>query len=167
MLALGVISASVFLGMLSRFVIELHFSDEGARVSYGYEHRQNTAADEKETPEEIENILYSDDLFSVYSEDDAEGELILTEKERSPGRATPTGSKNRKNDLDLSGYNVTPRKTGVNDVIPPNNAPESGVIRADKNKPVKDMYLREETQKSNITIPVESVDIEWIKRIWK
>ena len=162
MFALGVISASVFFGMISRFVIELHFN-EAASVSRGREHRQNSVVDEKENPEEIESVLYSDDFYSIYPEDGEEGELTLTKIKRSPGRTISPRAK----DLDLSGYNVTPRKAGINDVIPPNSTPESGVIKPDKNKPVKDMYLREETQKSNITIPVEPVDIEWIKRIWK
>ena len=172
--ALIVISASVFLGIISRFMTELHFNSNEESYAF-HENDRDIAAGKKvneethETHEEIEGITLTD-FFSNFPEDNIEIELSPPARnQRSTERSAPARSQNEDETIvDLSEYHITSRRMDKSDIIPYNNAPTSGVIRPDKNRPpVKDMYLREETRRSNITIPIESVDIKWIKRIWE
>ena len=139
-------------------MMELHFISEDSYPSQ-HEHRnkRDMAAEENEN-------LYSTNDFQ---EENSELESSLSRDWRLTEGSTPARSTNNRTKIDLSGYHVTPRKMDTNDLIPQNNASAKGVIKADKNKPVKDIYLMQETQKNYITIPVESVDISWIKRIWE
>ena len=161
MLILGVISASIFLGILSR-VMELRSYDGGSYFSNEYENKSDISANEKRI-HETENIYSTNNL----SGDEMEFEFpLLTENQHMAENSAPTKTRNNKTKLDLSGYKLTPRKTDKDDLIPLNYAPVRGVIKTDKHKPVKEIYM-EETQKNYITIPVSSVDIKWIKRIWE
>ena len=141
-------------------MMELHFNNEESYGSHEYNNKWDMAENGNS---EIVNA-YSADYFS---EDDTVLEPLLSEDMRLTGSSTPIRSRNNRTKLDLSGYRITPRKMNNDDLIPQNNASVSGVIRADRNKPVRDMYYTEETQKNYMTIPVDSVDVGWIKRIWR
>ena len=162
MIVLGVISVSAFLGILSR-VMELYSSDGENYFSREYEYKRDMSANENRI-HEIEN-MYSTEILSG---DKMEFELSsISDNQRTAEISAPVKPRNNRTKLDLSGYKLTPRKTDKDDLIPRNDIPASGVIKTDKNKSAMNMYLSEETQKNYMTVPVSSVDLKWIKRIWE
>ena len=162
LLVMGVISVSVSLGVLSR-VMELHSNEGESYSSREYENKRDMSANEKGI-HEIENTYST----IILSGDKMEFELSsLTDNQRAAESSAPMKPRNNRTKLDLSRYKLTPRKTDKDFLIPLNDAPVSGVIKTDKNKPAMNMYSSEETQKNYMTVPIESVDLRWIKRIWE
>jgi len=140
--------------------MELHFNN-GENHAY-HKDKRDTTADRKETYGEIAPVI-SADITSVFSGEDMGLELMpLPQNQNSTGRLTPARPSNEnESKLDLSEYRTYSREMDTSDLIPNNNEPTSGVIRPDKSR-----IRIEETQRSNITIPIESINVEWLKRLW-
>ena len=154
------ILTSIFSGVLLRLLMEFHFNN-GENHAY-HRNERDTTADRKETYGEIATVI-SADITPVFSDEDMGFELIpLPQNQNSTGSLTPARPSNEnESTLDLSEYHIYPRQMDKSDLIPVNNEPTSGVIRPDKSR-----TRIEETQRSNITIPIESINIEWLKRLW-
>ena len=155
----GVILAGVFSGIALRLITELHFNDEGSYVSHQYEEKLNENAAENGV-NEIENVTLSEDISFDTSIDN---DLSFPAENKNPAYSSTTKSRNRNINIrkqQLSGYEVIPRKTGKDELIPRKNTP----IRYDKNNNNQEMYFNEMTQKNYMTMPTESIDI---KKIWR
>ena len=159
-LVFSVILVSVFLGMLLRFMMALHFHNEEGNVLLSSEVGRNENADEKN----IHEIESSMRMAEASASDDTEIESTLEEKQGSTKNSSPRLKKVNKTKKKLSSYGVTPRKTVKEDLIPRKNTSTGAVLNSNRNKHTNEMYFSETAQKYYMSAPIGSVDV---RRIWR